>query len=144
MSKKFAQMTTRAEEIVAKEKALELAKKENDKRIDEVIKHASRNRAEFVEKLYNFFDIEPEMTERKSKEGEVIRDGNGDPVTVKTDRTEAVRIQKLDEALAHALDGSQRTENEHREAESPVAPVMTSQSVEQTPQTHHDFGERST
>lgn len=144
MSKKFAQMKTRAEEIVAKEKALEQAKKENDKHIDEVLKHASRTRAEFVEKLYTFFDIEPETTERKNKEGEVIRDGNGDPVTVKTDRTEAVRIQKLDEALARALDGRQRTENEQREVEPHAAAVTTSPSFQQTSQPHHDVGARST
>ncbi|MFP3397650.1 hypothetical protein SB749_15070 [Brevibacterium sp. SIMBA_078] len=103
--KRFSALRSRAEEIAAQKKALDDAEKAYNKSIDEAVKHAGRARAEFVEKLYKYFGIEAETTLRRDKHGEVVRDKDGRPVEVKTDRNEAVRIQKLAEAFAQLVDG---------------------------------------
>lgn len=108
--KEFSALRSRAEEIAQQKKALEEAEKEYKKSIDDAVKHAGRTRAEFVEKLYDYFGIEPETTERRDKDGEVVRGKDGRPIEVKTDRNEAVRIQKLAEAFAQLLDGQDEAE----------------------------------
>ncbi len=108
--KKFSALRSRAEEIASQKKALEDAEKEYKKSIDDAVKHAGRTRAEFVEKLYDYFDIQPETTERRDKDGEVVRGKDGLPVEVRTDKNEAVRIQKLAEAFAQLVDGQDDAE----------------------------------
>lgn len=108
--KKFSALRSRAEEIASQKKALEDAEKEYKKSIDDAVKHAGRTRAEFVEKLYDYFDIDTETTERRDKSGEVVRGKDGRPVEVKTDKNEAVRIQKLAEAFARLVDGQDEVE----------------------------------
>lgn len=85
----------RAEEIAAQLKAAEQAQKDYDASIEEAVKHAGRTRAEFVEVLYGHFGIDPEVTERKDKNGDVVTGKDGQPVRVRTDKDETVRIEKL-------------------------------------------------
>lgn len=109
-STKFSALRSRAEEIAAQKKALADAEKAHEKALDDAVKHAGRTRAEFVERLYDFFEIEPLTTERRDKNGDVVRDKDGRPVAVKTDRNEAVRILKLAEAFARLVDGEDHLE----------------------------------
>ncbi|PRI10519.1 hypothetical protein [Leucobacter massiliensis] len=96
MTKRF-DPKARAKEIAAELKAAEQQQREYDDAIDEAVKHAGRTRAEFVEMLYRHFGIDAEMTERRTKEGELMRTKDGSPILVKTDRDEGHRIARLAE-----------------------------------------------
>lgn len=98
MTKKF-DPKARANEIAAQLKAAEEAQTAYDATIDEAVKHAARTRTEFVEVLYDHFGIEAETTVRKDKNGQPVRDKDGEQVRVKTDKTEEKRIEKLAEAF---------------------------------------------
>lgn len=89
----------RADEIAAQLKAAEEAQASYNAAIDEAVNHAGRTRAEFVEVLYDHFGIEPESTVRKDKEGKPVLNKDGEQVVVKTDKDEAVRIEKLARAF---------------------------------------------
>lgn len=108
----------RAEEIAAQLKAAEEAEKLYAETIDEAVKNAGRTRAEFVEMLYDHFDIEPETSARKDKNGEVIRSKDGAAVQVKTDKDESVRILKLAEKFEQLVAKAEASSA----AESPAKP----------------------
>lgn len=111
-SKKSFHPKARAEEIAAQLKAAEDEQRRYDASIDEAVKNAGRTRAEFVEVLYDHFGIEPETTERRDKNGQPVLTKDGDPVVVKTDKDETVRIEKLAkkfEQLVAKAEASSRT-----------------------------------
>lgn len=111
-SKKSFHPKARAEEIAAQLKAAEEEQRRYDTSIDEAVKNAGRTRAEFVEVLYDHFGIEPETTERRDKNGQPVLTKDGDPVVVKTDKDETVRIEKLAkkfEQLVAKAESSSRT-----------------------------------
>jgi hypothetical protein len=99
MTQKRFSTQSRAAQIAAQIKAAEEEQKAYDAAIDDALKTAGRARVEFVEKLYEFFDIDPEMTPRRDKAtGEVITK-DGEPVLVRTDRKEERRIERLARAF---------------------------------------------
>lgn len=111
-SKKSFHPKARAEEIAAQLKAAEEEQRRYDASIDEAVKNAGRTRAEFVEVLYDHFGIESETTERRDKNGQPVLTKDGDPVVVKTDKDETVRIEKLAkkfEQLVAKAESSSRT-----------------------------------
>ena len=85
----------RAEEIAAELKAALEKQQAYEEAVETAVKHAGRTRAEFVEMLYEHFGISPEKTERKDKDGNVVKTKTGEPVMVSTDKDETQRIQKL-------------------------------------------------
>lgn len=109
------------------------------------MKYAGRTRAEFVEKLYDYFDIDTETTERRDKGGEVVRGKDGRPVEVKIDKNKAVRIQKLAEAFAQLVDGQDKVEKAGPTADEPEsdegvdAPVSTVSAPDSQTSYEHRF-----
>lgn len=94
----------RANEIAAQVKAAEEEQKAYDDTIAEALKSAGRTRVEFVERLYEHFDIPREMTERRDKDGAAVRGKDGQPVKVRTDKNEEARIQKLAAAFERLVE----------------------------------------
>lgn len=109
MSAKKFNPKARANEIAAQLKAAEAAQAAYDATIDEALEKAGRNRVEFVEVLYEHFGIEPEVTQRKDKDGNVVLSKNGEPVTVKTDKDESVRIEKLAQSFERLVEQADKT-----------------------------------
>lgn len=142
--KKFSALRSRAEEIASQKKALEDAEKEYKKSIDDAVKHAGRARAEFVEKLYDYFGIEAETTLRRDKHGDVVRGKDGRPIEVKTDRNEAVRIQKLAEAFAQLVDGQEQAQDTEPTMDEPDSDegVDAPVSADSTPDPQASYGHR--
>lgn len=122
MIKKF-DPKARANEIAAQLKAAEEAQAAYDATIDEALKHAARTRAEFVEVLYEHFDIEAETTVRKGKDDKPVLDKNGEQVRVKTDKTEEKRIEKLAEAFEQLVKAAEGNEA-HGNGEAPMKPTV--------------------
>lgn len=123
MTKKMFDPKARANEIAAQLKAAEEAQAAYDATIDEALKHAARTRAEFVEVLYDHFDIDAETTVRKDKNGQPVRDKDGEQVRVKTDKTEEKRIEKLAEVFEQLVTTAEAN-TDHANGEAPKKPTV--------------------
>lgn len=106
--KKSFDPKARANEIAAQLKAAEEAQAAYEATIDEAIKNAARSRVEFVEMLYEHFDIQAETTVRNDKSGQPVRDKDGEEVRVKTDKNEEKRIARLAEAFEQLVAAAER------------------------------------
>lgn len=100
----------RAEEIAAELKAAQEKQAAYDEAIDTAVKHAGRTRAEFVEMLYEHFDIPAEKTPRL-KDGEPVKTKSGETVMVSTDKDEAVRIEKLAAKFEQLVSAAERSQH---------------------------------
>ncbi|WP_218220429.1 hypothetical protein [Nesterenkonia sp. Act20] len=101
----------RAEQIAAQLKAAQEMQDAYDQNIETAVKHAGRTRAEFVEMLYDLFDIGPEKTPRM-KDGQPVKDKRGETVMVSTDKDESIRIGKLAAKFEVLVNDFQRRQRE--------------------------------